>query len=119
MTAKLPPMTAGQADAPTPTGLKVLTGAGSIISAAHRNRDGQLHGHTWEVTAWWQAGPCAVERQQTLASYLSIFDHQVLGDEIAWGEALAVSILHGLDCVKVEVARPLERIYAIAERIAA
>lgn len=92
---------------------KTLTGVGAVMSAAHRNREGALHGHTWEITAWFDAGRCAVELQQELVEHLKMFDHQVLGDEIAWGEALGKRILVGLGCVKVEVSRPLERIYAV------
>jgi hypothetical protein len=42
-----------------------------------------------------------------------------LGDETAWGEALATAILLGMDCHKVEVRRPLEGLFAIAERFPA
>ncbi len=102
-----------------PTNLKVLTGASAIVSAAHRSRDGALHGHTWEVVAWWPEGECAVKKKAALTNYLSIFDHTVLGDETAWGEALATAILLGMDCHKVEVRRPLEGLFAIAERFPA
>jgi hypothetical protein len=98
------------------TDLKVLTGASAIISAAHRSTDGHLHGHTWEVTAWWSGTPCAVEKQAELTKYLSIFDHTVLGDDARWGEALAQSIMVGMGCERVEVNRPLERLRALAER---
>lgn len=104
---------------PMPIDLRVMTGASAIVSAAHRSRDGNLHGHTWEVTAWWPEGPCAVERKAALTSFLSVFDHQVLGDEMAWGEALAKAALLGLHCLKVEVRRPLEGIFAVAERMPA
>lgn len=92
---------------------KALTGVGAVLSAAHRNSDGELHGHTWEITAWFDEGRCAVELQQELVDYLKVFDHQVLGDEIAWGEALGKCLILGLGCAKVEVSRPLERIYAV------
>ena len=92
---------------------KVLTGVGAVMSAAHRNCDGALHGHTWEITAWFDEGRCAVKLQQELVAYLKVFDHQVLGDELAWGEALGKCLLLGLGCIKVEVSRPLERIYAV------
>lgn len=62
-------------------------------------------------------GPDATAKQRELVSYLSIFDHQVLGDEVAWGEALGKSICLGLGCVRVDVSRPLERLYAKVERI--
>lgn len=98
--------------------MKELTGVGAILSAAHRSRDGNMHGHTWEVVTWWQGCPDAVEKQRELVEYLSVFDHTVLADGIAWGEKLAETILLWMDCERVEVSRPLERIYAIAERTA-
>ena len=115
MTLPLISETEGQAVAPTPTGLKVWTGAQSVICAAHRSKDGNVHGHTWVVRAWWPKGPDASEKQQILRSYLSIFDHTLLADELAWGEALAESICLGLDAHRVEVSRPHEGLYAVAE----
>lgn len=105
----------GLVAAPTLTNLKVLTGASAIISAAHRSREGQMHGHTWEVRAWWTGKPDAMQKQAELRSYLSIFDHTVLGDETAWAETLATSICLGMGCVKVEINRPLEGLFAVAE----
>lgn len=96
---------------------RTLTGVSAIFSAAHRSRDGVLHGHTWEVTCWWSGCPDAVAKQAELQRHLSAFDHTVLPDEIAWGEDLAEMILASMDCRKVEVARPLERIFAVAERL--
>lgn len=92
--------------------MKSLTGVGAIISAAHRSKYGVVHGHTWEIVAWYDYEPDAVAKQQELEKYLSIFDHTILGDDMAWGEALGRAIIHGLGCVKVDVNRPLERIYA-------
>lgn len=104
----------GLGDVPMPNGLKVLTGVRAIVCAAHRSREGNLHGHTWTVRAWWTGRPCALECQAELNKYLSIFDHQELGPEHAWGEALAQSILLGLQCERVEVSREAEGIYAEA-----
>lgn len=92
--------------------MKTLTGVRATLCAAHRSRDGHLHGHTWEIIAWWADCPDAVEKQAALTNYLRVFDHQVLADGVAWGESLGASILKGLDCVKVEVRRPLEGIFA-------
>jgi len=107
---------AGPDAEPTLTNLKVLTGVSSIVSAAHRSRDGNMHGHTWEVIAWWEGSPDAVEKKAELAKYLSIFDHTVLGDDVAWGEALGKAIVMGLGCAKAEIRRPLEGIFASVER---
>jgi hypothetical protein len=109
--------TVGLDAAPMLTSLKALTGVSSIVSAAHRSRDGAMHGHTWEVIAWWEGSPCAVEKKAKLAKYLSIFDHTVLGDDVAWGEALGKAIVLGLGCAKVEVRRPLEGIFASVEKV--
>jgi hypothetical protein len=96
--------------------MKTLTGAGAIVCAAHRSKDGELHGHTWEVTAWWDDEPNAVQRQNELQNYLKIFDHGVLGDDLAWAEALGKAIVMGLDCCRVDISRPLERLYATVTR---
>lgn len=75
-----------------------------------------MHGHTWEVTCWWENTPDAVSKQEELVRYLKIFDHTVLADGVAWAEKLAETILLGMNCAKVEVRRPLERLYAEAAR---
>lgn len=119
MTAPYSQTTAGVDGGHTLTNLKVWTGVSAIVSAAHRSRDGNLHGHTWEVVAWWPEGRCAIQLKAELTNYLSIFDHTVLGDANAWGEALAKAVLIGMDCQKVEVRRPLEGMFAVAERTTA
>lgn len=94
----------------------VLTGAGSFFCAAHRDTEGNLHGHTWEVTAWWSGTPDAVERQSALNAALKEFDHTVLDNSMAWGEKLGRVLIKKLGCQKVEISRPLERLYAVIER---
>lgn len=96
--------------------VKVLTGAGSFFCAAHKDAEGNLHGHTWEVTAWWSGTPDAVERQAALTAALKEFDHTVLDNGMAWGEKLGQALIRKLDCQKVEISRPLERLYAVIER---
>jgi len=56
-----------------------------------------------------------VSKQTELRNYLSRFDHSVLPDELAWGEAFGAMILQDLGCVKVEIDRPLEGIFAVIE----
>lgn len=108
----------GQDEKPTPINLKVLTGATAILCAAHRSREGVMHGHTWEITAWWTGMPDATVKQDDLNKYLSVFDHAVLADGLAWAEKLGEAILIGMGCERVEVRRPLERLSAIVERAA-
>lgn len=92
---------------------EVRTGVGSIICAAHKSRDGRLHGHTWEVTAWWRyKGDNALELQGRLSDAVARFDHSLLPDDLAWGEAIARHIGEELGCVAVDASRPAERIYA-------
>ena len=110
-----PQATAGVAEEPTPTRLKVLTGVSATVAAAHRSREGVMHGHTWLIKAWWQGMPDAVERQAMLRNYLSRFDHGILPDELAWAEAFGEQVLTDLGCVKVEVERPLEGLFAVIE----
>lgn len=117
MTQDLTSEIAGPDEKPMRINLKVLTGVSAILCAAHRSVEGVMHGHTWEVTCWWTGSPDAVQKQAELNKYLSIFDHAVLADGIAWAEKLAETIILGLDCQKVEVRRPLERLYAMVERI--
>lgn len=107
--------TGGQVAAPMRTNLRALTGVSAILSAAHRSKEGVLHGHTWEITCWWADCPDAVQKRAELTKYLSVFDHTVLADNVAWGETLAKAILIGMGCVRVDVNRPLERIFARVE----
>jgi len=58
-----------------------------------------------------------VQRQHQVTRYLLAFDHQVLPDALASAEDIACAILEGLDCAKVEVLRPLEGLFATAERL--
>jgi hypothetical protein len=96
--------------------VKTLTGASAVFSAAHESREGVLHGHTWQVTAWWWGEPDAVQKQKDLRAYLSRFDHTVLPASSAWGEQLGAQVLRDLGCAKVDVSRPLEGIFAVVER---
>lgn len=93
--------------------MTVQTGVGGIICAAHRDEDGKLHGHTWEVVAWWPDGQDALVLQAKLQSILNLYDHEELGPRISRGENLAAAIGSALEgCVEVQLNRPAERIYA-------
>ena len=103
-----------------------LTGVRTVLSAAHRDqRTGQIHGHTWEVVAWFlYNGTDQSVRKHTLEAVVKRLDHTCLPDKIAWGEALAEHICHevndeyscygasSLDCIAVDVNRPSEGIFA-------
>jgi len=93
--------------------MKSLTGARAVFCAAHHSRDGVLHGHTWEVTAWVDDGRDVVGLKRDLQAILSAYDHSVLPDELAWAESMAGNIA-GLipGCVRVDVERPSEGFFA-------
>lgn len=91
-----------------------LTGVGCFFSATHNAPEGgDLHGHSYEVIAWFPEGQDARRLQAQLIQVTDAFDHKVLPDRLDSGEAIAAYIGNALaHCVEVEVRRPLERIYA-------
>lgn len=106
------------------------TGVKAVLSAAHRDQTtGKVHGHTWEVIAWFRyTGTDVAILKYRLDAVVKPLDHTCLADKIAWGEALAAHIGNEIyaescrasrgdcevkqDCIAVEVNRPLEGIYA-------
>lgn len=91
------------------------TGVGAFLCAAHKDRQsGRLHGHTWEIEAWFPDGD-AVGRKAQLDALVSTLDHTELPAELTWGEDLARHFIISLDgCDEVIVRRPAERIFASA-----
>lgn len=97
--------------------MKILTGVGSYFCAAHYDLTDCLHGHTWEVEAWFEPNYNAVTQQERLNQVLKELDHKVLPEKLSWGEAIAEYIINSLDdCVEVKVSRSNERIFAKAIR---
>lgn len=89
-----------------------MTGVGGVFCASHNSPEGVLHGHSYEVRAWFRRSD-ARDLQSELLAVLAKLDHTHLPDELAWGEEIAEHIGHQLPgCRRVEVSRPLERIYA-------
>lgn len=95
---------------------QVLTGARTYFSAAHRPIEGgPLHGHTWQVIAWWRAdGTDAIERAGTLHIVTRGLDHTTLPDHLSRAEDLAAWIGNALagEPVQVDVWRESEGLYA-------
>ena len=91
-----------------------LTGVGGIFSAAHQPPEGgDVHGHSYEVIAWFAAGEDARVLQARLAAVLEPLDHRVLAAN--WRRARRSPSMIGRNlagCRQVDVSRPLERIYA-------
>jgi 6-pyruvoyl-tetrahydropterin synthase len=92
-----------------------LTGAGWFFSASHRDPvRRELHGHSYEVVAWWPAadGLDACVLQERLKTALQSLDHTTLPDEITRAEDVAFVIGALLiDAVRVDISRPIERIF--------
>lgn len=96
-----------------------LTGVGGVLSCAHEaiNADvfgGELHGHSYEIIAWFENDDAADARvfQAALNGLLKHWDHKVLPPSMATAEAIA-EVIGTLGKVReVEVRRPLERLYA-------
>lgn len=92
--------------------IRSLTGAGAILQVAHYAPDLTLHGHTYEIIAWWEGEPCALEMQNKLIKWINKFDHALLPRNMSRAEEIARQCKTALGCYSVDVNRPLERIYA-------
>jgi 6-pyruvoyl-tetrahydropterin synthase len=89
-----------------------LTGVGGTFCASHNSPEGVLHGHSYEVRAWFRKAD-ARPLQKRLQDVLAKLDHSHLAGDLVWAEEIAESIAHDLPgCVEVEISRPLERLYA-------
>lgn len=100
--------------------IQKLTGVSATISAAHTSPTGVTHGHTWSVVAWFVADKDAVFLSGALNGMTKIYDHGILPPELSRGEDMAAHILQELapiGCFEVEVSRPLEGIFAKAQRL--
>lgn len=95
---------------------KVLIGVSGYFSAAHKDRDtGDIHGHTWKVTAKFETCEAPKDARlykASLDALLKQWDHKTLPDKLAWAEDIAKAVGTLQNCVEVEVARPLEGLYA-------
>lgn len=98
---------------------RTFTGVGGVLSCAHHpvNSDifgGELHGHSYEVIAWFTNEHREDVRvyQAALNTLLAQWDHKTLPLHLSTGEEIARAVGTLAKCVEVEVRRPLERIYA-------
>jgi 6-pyruvoyl-tetrahydropterin synthase len=98
---------------PTTLRGEILIGVSGHFSAAHRDQlTGQIHGHTWQVRAWFKP-PCRSDARclkVALDAVLATLDHRLLPDELAWGEDIARVVATLANVVAVEVDRPAEGI---------
>ncbi len=93
---------------------RMLTGVSGHFCAAHRSPEGVLHGHTWQVTAWFETPTIADARcyKAELETLLRKWDHSELPGNITWGEDIAHAVGTLANCVEVIVSRPAEGFFA-------
>lgn len=93
----------------------MLSGARTTFCASHTDKNGRMHGHSYEVWAYWDYQSVDVdERQAQLVEHVSInFDHRVLHEWCKRAEQIAESIGTELGAKRVVVRRPLEGLEGI------
>lgn len=95
--------------------MKSLTGAGAYFSASHFDSVRQeLHGHTYEVVAWWPSSDerDVIDLQKALQAVLLAFDHKTLPSYLTRAESIATAIAAQLPgCVEIDISRPIERMF--------
>lgn len=90
----------------------IRVGVTGTISAAHRDENGWLHGHSWVIRAWFPEGEDAEWLRMKLHKVLDLFDHKELLYELARSEGLVEAIAEQLPtAVEIEASRPVEGIY--------
>ena len=94
--------------------MRSTIGVREVISIAHRPRGGgPLHGHSYEVTAWFDGGQDAVPLKARLKAVVDELDHTELGDDLTRAEDIGAWIGARLPgCKIVDVNRPLEGFFA-------
>ena len=79
------------------------------FSAAHRDGDGPIHGHTWRVRATWgYRGDSATDLKAALTEACSAFDHHTLPDHLSRAEQLAEHLGGVLRAARIDVWRDAE-----------
>lgn len=102
--------------APTPSAWKgeMLVGVSGHFSAAHKDTlTGDVHGHTWLVTAWFSQPGRSDARchKAALDAVIALWDHKLLPDKMAWGEDIACAVATLANVVEVEISRPAEGLH--------
>lgn len=91
----------------------------AVFCAAHKDRrDGTLHGHSYQVSAWFPfTGGDATMLREYLVDELRPLDHGELPEQLTWAEDIASYLLGVLpNCTRVRVSRPLEGLHAEARK---
>lgn len=87
----------------------ILQWADSFFCAAHKGRDGRLHGHTWRVRAYWpDDGTDMAVRKEHLRIAIEFLDHQFLAEGHDLAEHLAADLGATLHACRLDVWREQE-----------
>lgn len=96
----------------------MMAGVTAHFCAAHQLPgdalgQGEIHGHSYEVTAWFEMSGDRDVRvfQAALRAMLALWDHKILPAELQWCEHIARAVGTLASCVEVEVRRPLEGLH--------
>lgn len=90
-----------------------MIGARATFCAAHKlPQHPQLHGHSYEVWAYTDAGVDAEEWQKKLQRVCGHLDHTTLTPELSTMEAIAKRTLEMMTAKRVRVVRPVEGLCA-------
>ena len=94
--------------------MRSTIGVKEVISVAHRPLGGgPLHGHSYEIVAWFDGGQDAVPLKAALKAVLAELDHADMPNDLSRAEDMGAWIGARLPgCKVVDVNRPLEGFYA-------
>jgi 6-pyruvoyl-tetrahydropterin synthase len=85
-----------------------------VLAIAHHGPEGDLHGHTYKVSARFRFERDARDLKAALTAVLRKYDHKLVPDDLQLGENLAEAIGEQLPgCFMVRLARDLEGFHAI------
>lgn len=103
--------------------MQTWTWVQSFFCAAHLDKDGKWHGHTWRVKASWRLDGNtsfdAVKLKEVLENCLEDYDHLSSSDwpvgSGEWAETIGFYMLTFMHCDKIEIWRDCEGMGAIIE----
>lgn len=85
------------------------TRVSGVISVGHRSPEGDAHGHSYLISAWYRHGSDARALKRHLDVELAQLDHTMLPDKLRFAEDLAEHLAGKLPgTIRIEVDRPLE-----------
>lgn len=88
-------------------------GVRSHFCAAHKDKRGRLHGHSYVVWAWFPAGRDLLDLKTHLDAAVRVFDHKELPDGLSLMEDMIGSLRINMPtATKIVIERPVEGLAA-------